>query len=184
MVLTNDEEIARLCRSMANQGRGERGEWLQHVWLGYNYRMDEMSAALGLAQLSRIEEIIETRAQVANWYAAALEKVEGVEAPYVAPNVKMSWFVYVVRLSEEFDREDRDRILQGLQEKGIECRNYFAPIHLQPFYREILGTKKGDFPVTESIAARTIALPFYNNLTEQEIDYVVESLTAILKSVG
>jgi len=181
VIVTDDVELARVCRSMANQGRGEGGEWLQHVRLGYNYRMDEMSAVLGLVQLSRIEEIVASRAQVADWYAKALKEVEGIEPPYVSPNIRMSWFVYVVRLSEAFTQKDRDRILQGLQEKGIECRNYFAPIHLQPFYREILGTKEGDFPATESIAARTIALPFYNRLTEGEVDYVVENLDDILK---
>jgi len=181
MVVTDDSELAALCRSMVDQGRGEDGEWLKHVRLGYNYRMDEMSAALGLAQLSRIEAIIAARARVADWYAEALKKIDGIEHLYVAPNVKMSWFVYVVRLNEEFTREDRDRILQGLKERGVECRNYFAPIHLQPFYRELLGTKEGDFPITESVGARTIALPFYNNLTEREIDYVVENLADILK---
>ena len=182
VILTNDAELANICRSMANQGRGEGGEWLQHVRLGYNYRMDEMSAVLGLVQLSRIEEIVAARARVANWYEEMLNEIEGVAAPYVAPNVRMSWFVYVVRLSEASTRKDRDRILQGLQEKGIGCRNYFAPIHLQPFYRGILGTKEGDFPVTESIAARTIALPFYNRLSKREVEYVLESLVHVLRA--
>ena len=182
VILTNDAELANICRSMANQGRGDGREWLQHVRLGYNYRMDEMSAALGLVQLSRIEGIIASRAQVADWYAEELEEVEGVASPYVAPNIRMSWFVYVVRLSEAFTQKDRDHILQGLQERGIGCRNYFAPIHLQPFYREILGTKEGDFPVTESIAARTIALPFYNKLGKEEVEYIVESLVHGLRA--
>jgi len=181
VILTNDAELARICRSMANQGRGDGGEWLQHVRLGYNYRMNEMSAALGLAQLSRIEKIVASRAQVGDWYAKALKEVEGINPPYISPNIRMSWFVYVARLNEEFTQKDRDRILRGLQEKGIGCRNYFAPIHLQPFYREILGTKEGDFPVTESIAARTLALPFYNKLTEGEVDYVVENLAEVMR---
>ena len=183
VILTNDAKLANTCRSMANQGRGAGGEWLQHVRLGYNYRLDEMSAALGLVQLSRIEEIIASRAQVADWYAEALAEIEGVEAPCVAPNVRMSWFVYVVQLSEAFTQKDRNRILQGLQEKGIGCRNYFAPIHLQPFYREILGTKEGDFPMTESIAERTIALPFYNRLSKREVEHVVEGLVHVLRAV-
>ena len=194
MIVTDDAQLAGVCRSMANQGRGlprgiakdgniPRGEgagWLTHVRLGYNYRLDEMSAALGLVQLSRIEEIVAARAQVADWYKAALAEVDGVEAPYVATNVRMSWFVYVVRLSEAFTQEDRDRILQGLQKRGIGCRNYFAPIHLQPFYRE-LGYRRGTFPITEHVAERTIALPFYNKLTEQEIAYVVKNLADIMK---
>ena len=181
VMLTNDTHIAALCRSMRNQGRGEENEWLKHVRLGYNYRMDEMSAALGLSQLSRIEEIIAARKQVADWYAAALKKVNGVEAPYVGSGVKMSWFVYVVRLSDAFSRTDRDRVMRGLRDAGIECRDYFSPIHLQPFYRESLGTKEGDFPVTESVAARTIALPFYNRLEKRQVEYVVDVLANVVR---
>jgi perosamine synthetase len=181
VVVTDDPEIAALCRSMVNQGRGEGGAWLKHVRLGYNYRMDEMSAALGLAQLSRIEEIIEARAKVAAWYTQALARVEGVEPPYVAPGVRMSWFVYVVRLAPEFSRENRDRIIEGLQAQGIGCRAYFEPIHLQPFYQELLGTKEGDFPITEAVAARTIALPFYNRLTKEQIEYVVDTLADLVR---
>ena len=114
--------------------------------------MDEMSAALGVSQLGRLEEIIAARGRVAGWYASALREVKAVLVPHVKANVGMSWFVYVVRLEEGFTREDRDRILKGLEERGIGCRNYFAPIHLQPFYRELLGTREGDFPVTESVA--------------------------------
>jgi len=181
VMLTNHSHIAALCRSMSNQGRGEENEWLKHVRLGYNYRMDEMSAALGLSQLSRIEEIIAAREQVADWYAAALKKVNGVEAPYVGSGVKMSWFVYVVRLSEAFSRDDRDRVMRGLRDAGIECRDYFSPIHLQPFYRESLGTKEGDFPITESVAARTIALPFYNRLEKRQVEYVIDVLANMVR---
>jgi len=181
VMLTNDSHIAVLGRSMTNQGRGEENDWLKHVRLGYNYRMDEMSAALGLSQLSRIDEIIAAREQVADWYAAALKKVNGVEAPYVGSGVKMSWFVYVVRLSEAFSRTDRDRVMSGLREAGIECRDYFSPIHLQPFYRESLGTKEGDFPITESVAARTIALPFYNRLEKRQVEYVVDVLADVVR---
>ena len=176
VVVTNDPEIARLCRSMVNQGRGEEGGWLDHVRLGYNYRMDEMSAALGLAQLSRIGEIMAARARVASWYREALLKVEGVKVPSVSAGVMMSWFVYVVRLDPRFSASDRARVMKGLQNEGIECRDYFQPIHLQPFYRELLGTKEGDFPVTESIAERTIALPFHNRLTQDEVRHVAEVL--------
>ena len=181
VVLTNEAHLAALCRSMSNQGRGEENEWLKHVRLGYNYRMDEMSAALGLAQLSRIDGIIAARSQVADWYREALERVEGVEVPNVASNVKMGWFVYVIRLSKGFSRTDRDRFMSGLREAGVECRNYFAPIHLQPFYRESLGTQEGDFPITESVAARTIALPFYNRLEKKQVEYVVGVLTNLVR---
>ena len=174
ILVTDDEELARLARSMRNQGRGESGEWLDHERLGYNYRMDELSAALGCSQMERIEEILEKRAKVAGMYGEKLAEVEEVQVPFIAPYVsKMSWFVYVVRLEREIDR---DRVIRFLRESGVECKPYFTPIHLQPFYRKIFGYKEGDFPVTEDVAGRTIALPFFNNLKEEQIDYVVEKL--------
>lgn len=176
MIVTDDADLARLCRSMANQGRGNGDDWLSHVRLGYNYRMDDMSAALGVAQLSRIDDIVEARTRVATQYSEALRGIEAIAPPMVADGVRVSWFVYVVRLTEEYSQEDRNALLQGLAERGIGCRNYFAPIHLQPFYRERFGTKEGDFPVTETVGARSIALPFYNRLREDQIEYVVEAL--------
>ncbi len=176
VVLTNSAETAKLCWSLVSQGRDESGAWLLHPQLGYNYRMDEMSAALGLAQLSRIGEIMAARARVASWYKEALQKVEGVKVPWVRAGVTMSWFVYVVRLDPRFSARDRARVMKGLQDEGIGCRDYFQPIHLQPFYRELLGTKEGDFPITESIAQRTIALPFYNRLSQDEVRYIAEVL--------
>ncbi len=180
VILTNSDEIARLCRSLRNQGRGEGNEWLQHERLGYNYRLSEINCALGIAQLERLEEILRKRERVAQMYNERLQEIQGVRIPYVAPYVKISWFVYVIRLGEEYTQADRDRILKELCAHGIGCSNYFSPIHLQPFYRELFGYKPGDFPVTESVAARTIALPFYNNLTEAQVDYVVTTLKALL----
>jgi perosamine synthetase len=180
-ILSDNLNLAALCRSMCNLGRGEDSGWLEHIRLGYNYRIDEMSAALGLSQLSRIEEIIAARSRVADWYTKALRQVEEVETPFVASNVKISWFVYVIRLSKGFSRTDRDRFMSGLREAGVECRNYFVPIHLQPFYRESLGTKEGDFPITESVAARTIALPFYNRIEKKQVEYVVGVLTNVVR---
>jgi perosamine synthetase len=180
IVVTNNKEIACLCRSLRNQGRKEGSTWLQHERLGYNYRLSDINCALGIAQLERIQEILDRREQVAKLYNQRLKDVEEIEIPYVSPNVKMSWFVYVIRLSERYTRIDRDRILQGLRKRGIGCGDYFQPIHLHPVYRQ-LGYREGDFTVTESIAARTIALPFHNNLTEGEIDYVVSGLKNIVK---
>ena len=174
VLVTDDAELARLARSMRSQGRGESGEWLDHERLGYNYRMDELSAALGCSQMDRIEKILEKRAKVARMYGEKLEEVEEVQVPFIAPYVsRMSWFVYVVRLERGIDR---DRVIRFLRESGIECKPYFTPIHLQPFYRKMFGYREGDFPVTEDVAGRTIALPFFNNLKEEQIDYVVEKL--------
>ncbi len=180
VVLTNSEEIAKLCRSLRNQGRGEANEWLQHERLGYNYRLSEINCALGIAQLERLDEILRKRERVAHVYNERLRKIQSVHVPYRAPHVKISWFVYVIRLSDEYSQTDRDRVIEGLRGRGIQCGKYFSPIHLQPFYRELFGYKPGDFPVTESVAARTIALPFYNTLTEEQIDYIVTALKAVL----
>ncbi len=177
VIVTNNEAIADLCQSMVNQGRKVLGgQWLEHLRLGYNYRLDEMSAALGVVQMERVEEILSKRKQVANWYHEALAGVEGVQAPYVADGAELSWFVYVVVLSEQFAGEKRDEIMKKMIEKGIKCRDYFQPIHLQPFYKETFNYKEGDFPVSENIGKRTIALPFFNDLTKEEVEVVVETL--------
>lgn len=173
IISTNNVNLARLCRSMRNQGRSDGGGWLNHCRLGYNYRLDELSAALGVAQMERIDEILAKREAVARAYNTRLEKLHGVTTPYMDPRFKISWFVYVVRLAPGIDR---DRVLTYLQERGVDCRPYFPPLHLQPFYREIFGYKEGDYPHTECAASLTLALPFFNNLTEQQLDYVVEIL--------
>jgi perosamine synthetase len=174
VLVTDNEELDRLARSMRNQGRGEGSGWLDHERLGYNYRMDELGAALGCSQMERIEEILDKRAKVARMYGEKLAEVEGVQVPYIAPYVSlMSWFVYVIRLDVKINR---DRVIKYLNEQGVQCKPYFTPIHLQPFYRKMFGYKEGDFPVTEDVTGRTIALPFFTNLKEEQINYVVERL--------
>ena len=181
MIVTDDEKISRLCRSMRNQGRSEDGAWLQHERLGYNYRISDINCALGIAQLERIDEILAKRGRVARAYNERLKDVEPLILPHFEENKKISWFVYVIRLKDQYKRPDRDAVLNRLRKRGIECSNYFAPIHLQPFYREIYGYKKGDFPVSERVSERTIALPFFNNLKEEEMDYVCDNLRRILR---
>jgi len=183
MIVTDDKNIAGLCGSLRNQGRDENGGWLMHERLGYNYRLSDINCALGLAQLERLNEILAKRARVAEMYNRKLEKIEDVYTTVHTDNVNISWFVYVVRLSDRFTRENRDEILAGLRAAGIGCNNYFTPIHLQPFYRELYGFKKGDFPVTEHVSERTIALPFYNNLKEEQIDYIIDNLKKLLITV-
>ena len=179
ILVTDNEELAGLARSMRNQGRGESGEWLDHERLGYNYRMDELSAALGCSQMERIEEILNKRAKVARMYGEKLAEIEEVQVPCIANYVnKMSWFVYVVRLKRGIDR---DKMINYLNKKGVQCKPYFTPIHMQPFYRKMFGYKEGDFPITEDVTERTIALPFFNNLKEEQIDYVVEKLKEGIK---
>lgn len=180
MVVTDDDEVAATIRSMRNQGRAADGGWLAHVRLGYNYRLSDVSCAIGIEQMRRLDEIIAKRARVAGWYMDRFADERRVWLQDVSPQVTMSWFVFVVRLTDDYTQEQRDRILTQLQERGIGTSNYFTPIHLQPFYREQFGYKPGDFPQTEALAARTIALPFHNGLTEGEVDHVVRTLRSLL----
>jgi len=173
MIVTDDAELARLCRSLRNQGREEGAGWLDHARLGYNYRLDEMSAALGVVQLARLPAMLARRAEVAGMYTARLRELPEIEPPYVDPEVEISWFVYVVRVARHIDR---DGVMRFLQERGVECRPYFAPIHLQPFYRQQFGYREGDFAAAEDAGRRSIALPFFNSITEEQIDYVVTIL--------
>jgi perosamine synthetase len=186
MIVTDDERVAGLCRSLRNQGRGEGGLWLNHERLGYNYRLDELSAALGLAQMGRIEEIIAKRQRVAELYNQRLVQIPGIRLPYIAPGVtRMSWFVYVIRVGMDEPAPAkqaavRERVMQRLQAAGIGCRPYFTPIHLQPFYRSQFGYREGDFPVTEAFGRTSIAIPFHNNLTAAEVDYIASTLAEAL----
>jgi perosamine synthetase len=175
MILTDDEKFAMTCRSLRNQGR-EGMSWLAHQRLGYNYRMSEINAVLGLTQMSRIDQILADRRRVANAYINRLMTSRYVIVPTVTEDITMSWFVFVVRLTDLFAEQDRDAIIQTLRASGIGCSNYFPPIHLQPYISKTLGTKPGDYPVCEYVAARTIALPFFNKLTDKQIDIVVEEL--------
>jgi len=178
MIVTSDDRLAEFCRSCANQGRGAMGAWLQHDRLGHNYRMDELSAALGLSQLARLDHFIARRARVARQYGERLAAMDGVRAPAVRPEVRMSWFVYVVTLDEGCDR---DRTIAGMEREGVPARGYFAPIHTQPYIRERFGDLAGTLPLTEAMARRTLALPFHNDLQESEIERVLAVLRRNLR---
>jgi perosamine synthetase len=178
MVVTNDDRLAEHCRSCANQGRGAMGAWLQHDRLGYNYRLDEMSAALGLSQLARLDPFLARRAKVAQQYSERLAAMEGVRPPRVRPEVRMSWFVYVVTLDEGYDR---DRTIAAMEREGVPARGYFAPVHTQPYIRERFGDLRGTLPLTEAMGRRTLALPFHNDLREDEIDRILAVLRRSLR---
>ena len=180
MVVTNDDRIADLVRSLRNQGRGTDGAWLSHVRLGYNYRLPDINCAIGIEQMRRLDQILARRSQVAGWYLERLRDEKRLQFQKLLPGLKLSWFVFVVRLTDDYTQQQRDRILERLRQRGIGCSNYFTPIHLQPFYRERFGYKPGAFPLTEALSARTIALPFHNRLTEQDVDRVVRTLRELL----
>ena len=176
MICTDDDRLAMLSRSLRNQGRDPEAGWLAHARLGYNYRLSDINCALGTSQLSRLPEFIEARARVAERYIAKLRYLDELVMPAPYAEGVMSWFVFVVRLADRFTQDDREALLAHLRSEGIGTNNYFSPVHLQGFYREQFGYKPGDFPVTEKIAARTLALPFYNRLTPEDQDLVVKVL--------
>ena len=151
--------------------------------MGYNYRLSDINCALGVVQLQRFEELKSKRRQVFEMYREQLADESRLVIPQDPPDCEVNWFVYVVRLQDEFTQAQRDQVLEMLREEGIGCSNYFTPIHLQPFIQEMLGYKQGDFPITERIAERTIALPFCNNLTEKEIETVCETLKQSLDGI-
>ena len=205
-IVTDDDRLADMCRSLRNQGRAilttssdvggtqgqssvsinRAGSWLEHERLGFNWRMSEIACALGISQMERLDEILEARRKVASEYFRRMMDWEDIILPTLpaddphAPD-KMSWFVFVVRLSDRYGQVERDRIIQGLHRHEVGAANYFPCIHLQPFYREKLGFKKGDFPVAESLSQRTIALPFYNKLDQTSLELVVHTLKVMLQ---
>jgi len=178
MIVTNREAWDALFRSLRNQGRDVFDGWLEHSRLGFNYRLDELSAALGLAQLGRLDELLGARERVAAWYDARLAGQEWLTLPQIAPwTSRTSWFVYVVRLAS---RALRDRVMTALGERDIPARHYFPPIHLQRFYRERFGFKPGDFPVAEAAGDSCLALPFFPDMSLAQVDEVCGELLAIL----
>ncbi len=178
MIVTDDDRAATLMRALRNQGRAPGDTWLSHTHMGYNYRMDEMSAALGRVQVSRLDELLEKRSWVARQYQQRLANIPQIECPRMAPGVsRMSWFVYVVRTAPELDR---DLIARELEKRGVPARPYFIPIHLQPYMVERFGYREGDFPVTEDLGRRGLALPFSSVMTEAQVDRVCHTLQEVL----
>jgi perosamine synthetase len=180
MIVTDDDVFAAHCRSLRNQGR-DGMNWLAHPRLGYNYRLSEINAALGVAQMSRLDEILENRRRVAQHYMERLMTNRHLILPTLLQDTQMSWFVFVVRLNDLFEPLDRDEIIRELRSEGIGCSNYFPPIHLQPYMAEAIHTKPGDFPVCEYVSARTLALPFFTKMAHAQVTRVCDSLEKILE---
>jgi perosamine synthetase len=181
MVVTRTAALADTMRALRNQGRETPDGWTEHRLLGYNYRLSEINCALGLAQMNRLPEILDRRDAVAARYSQELATIPEVQAPPVKiPDGRLCWFVYVVRLSARFTQPGRDAIWRELNSQGIGCGRYFAPLHQQPLFAPYANTSN-DLPVTEQVAARTLALPFFNLLTE---DQIVEVCTALRQAIG
>jgi perosamine synthetase len=179
MIVTDDDTFASACRALRSQGR-QSINWLAHHRLGYNYRLDEMSAALGIAQCGRLDEILENRRRVANTYMERLMTNRCLILPTLFEHTHVSWFVFVVRLNDLFEPGDRDDIMHELRAEGIGAEAYFPPIHLQPYMIERFGYKPGDFPAAEYVSARTLALPFFSTMTTSQIHRVCDVLERLL----
>jgi len=182
IVVTDSEEQWRLVKSLSNQGRGDGGPWLEHVRLGYNYRLDDLSAALGIGQLEKLDRILALRSQVAERYRAMLAGVDGVElAAADDAEHRRSWFVFVVRLAPGIDRE---RVIDYLTEEKVATSRYLPCIHLQPYMRERFGFAEGLCPQAEALSRNTIALPFYTALEAEDQERVVAALKAAVEAQG
>jgi perosamine synthetase len=178
MIVPSDAETAARLRSERNQGRAADMGWLDHGGIGFNYRLSDVAAALGVAQVERLDSLLRRRAAVAALYEQRLAGVEGVEAPVASRGKETrSWFVYVVRLADEIDR---DATIARLAAGGIASKAYLPCIHLFPHLRE-LGYREGQFPVAEAASARSLALPFFPAMSEGQVDRVCEELAAAIQ---
>jgi perosamine synthetase len=177
IAVTADPEVAARLRSERNQGRAANMGWLEHEGLGFNYRLSEVACAIGVAQLERLDAMLAARERAASRYAAGLEEIEGLGRPIAARGLeRRSWFVYVVSLPEGTDRE---AVAADLAREGIASKAYLPCIHLFPHLRD-LGYREGQFPVAEAAAARSLALPFFPSMTEEQVERVCSALTAAL----
>jgi perosamine synthetase len=180
MVCVGDPALKERLDSERNQGRAPDMGWLDHDRLGFNYRLSDIACALGLAQLERLDEMLAARRRVAALYRDALDAVEGLGLPCPdAGGAKRGWFVFVVQLPGGLDR---DQVVRALSEQGIPSKPYFPAVHLMTFYRERFGHREGEFPVCEDVAARSIALPFFPQMTEGQVDRVASALRSVIRS--
>lgn len=175
MIVPTDAEAATRLRSERNQGRAIDMGWLDHDRLGFNYRLSDVSAAIGLGQVEKLPRLLDERAAVAAAYAERLAEAPGIAAPMAARGREVrSWFVYVVRLA---DGVDRDAVILRLRERGIDSKSYLPSIHLFPHIRE-LGYREGQFPIAEAASAHSLALPFFPQMSEAQIERVCTELAA------
>ena len=178
MITLGDAAMKERIDSERNQGRAPDMGWLDHDRLGFNYRLSDIACALGIVQLTRLGEMLGERARVAACYREALAGVEGLELPCPDTNGdRRGWFVFVVQLPRG---ADRDEAVRSLAAEGIQSKPYLPAIHLMSFYRERFGHREGEFPVCEDVAARSLALPFFPELSEGQVARVAEALSAAL----
>ena len=181
MLLTRDAGIADRLRALRNQGRYATDDWLQHSELGYNYRLSELACALGVEQVRRLPSMLAARDEVAATYDRLLCGMPNVQRPPLSlPNCRISWFVYVIRFDATCTSADRDQLMAALKRQGIASGRYFAPIHLQPAYADLPGVPTARLDVTEMVAQRTVALPFFNKLSPKQAAEVTNAIAGAL----
>ncbi len=180
MVCVADAGLKEQLDSERNQGRSPDMGWLDHDRLGFNYRLSDVACALGLAQLERLDEMLEGRARVASLYRHALSSIEGLELPCPdSGGAHRGWFVFVVQLPRGVQR---DEVVRALGERGVPSKPYFPAVHLMTFYRERFGHRDGEFPVCEDVAARSIALPFFPQMTDGQVALVADELRSVVEA--
>jgi perosamine synthetase len=180
LVVCGDPAMKEQMDSERNQGRAPNMDWLDHDRLGFNYRLSDIACALGLAQLERLDTLLADRERVAALYREALAALEGVTLPCEnSGQARRGWFVYVIQLPHGVDR---DAVVTELGTRGVAAKPYFPAIHLMSYYREKFGYREGQFPVCEDVAARSIAIPFFPQMTEGQVARVAEQLGAVLHS--
>lgn len=181
MIVTNSKKVYELCASLRNQGRAHNMQWLDHRLLGYNYRLDEMSAAVGLVQLKKIDTMIKERQKIATWYGVYLSKHKDIiQAPVVAADNTHTWFVYVVKILS--NKIKRDKIINLLAKEGIAAKPYLPSIHLFDFYKKQFNYRVGDYPLAEAMSQKSLALPFYVGLRESDVASIVKKLITTIKA--
>lgn len=178
VILTDSDELYTQLKSLTNQGRSDDGAWLVHSRLGFNYRLSDVHAAIGIAQIERLDWMQEARARIAAMYQERMAHIDGVTPMYEGPQ-RRSWFVYAPRLDADLDR---DRIIGRLEAEGVSAKPYLPCIHLQPYYREEHGHAPGELPITEAISASTIALPFFCEMTDDQVDRVCQAMERAIKA--
>ena len=189
MATTNDEEIAKQIRVLREHGmtrgafdREKTTTWYYDVVdLGYNYRLNEVQAALGISQLEKIDEINKRRIEAAHYYAKKLKKIHGIIPPYEANDRTHVYHLYVIRVVEQKRGMNRDELYKKLSKKGMGLSVHYTPLHLLTFYKKTLGYKAGDFPVAEQVFKEVLSLPIYPTIAKSQIDYVVKEISKIMK---
>ena len=180
IVSVGEQAIKERIDSERNQGRAKDLGWLDHDRLGFNYRLSDLACALGLAQLEHLDEMLAGRARVASLYREALADFEGLDRPCPETGaIRRGWFVFVVQLPRG---TDRGAVMQGLARRGVPSKPYFPAVHLMSFYRERFGHREGEFPVCEDVAARSLALPFFSEMSESHVEVVACALADALDS--